>query len=771
MPTTYKTYRYRSVPADTIRWRGYWITSYRFYHLPACRPYGHDRLRQFNSEIQNIHTLFRKTFRVSDKPLQSAKLYITGDDLYKLYINGQFVGEGPAQSYPFAYNYNCYDVTDLIEHGDNTIGVHLYYQGLFNIYLISADNLCGMIAQLVLTYEDGTVQTVVSDGSWLYRECDAYTPQTLYGYQTQFSEDIDLNRYPSGWNRLTASDDGWERALIAANPYPQEYSLVPQRTPTVSHTVCYPTEIRVIENGYLFDFGKEMTGNLVFSVCGTQGHVIETRFGEELCRDGRVRYQIRANCTYSDRITLTGNEDTVPYYDYKAYRYAEILNPPPGFDPASVYTLCRHYPFPEMPAQFLCSCGWMNDLWEICRRGVMIGTQDTYYDCPTREKGGFVGDALITGLSHLILTADTRIYRKFIEDCTNTARICPAMMGHLPTYDINIDADYSALIPLFLLEYYNYTADAAFLAEHLPTAEGIWAYYSGFLNEDGLLARIRHMPKVPQEVNILLVDWPQNLRDGYDNDAAFDSVCTPVNMLFYGFLKTLSALYGIVGDRERAAELEIQYTAMGNALIAAVYDEKTGLFLDMPGSDHASLHANALPLFFGLEPPRGYQPLIDLIEKKRLNCGVYFAYFVIGGLYRVGAYDLAYDLLTGKDEHSWYNMLTEGATTCMEVWGADQKWNTSWCHPWSSSPIYFFTAYLMGIRQAAPGMRVFRIEPQFGKDLTWAELTMPIPAGVLSVKLRRDDGHLYCTVSAPKEIEITFSDDPGIHFERIFEDQ
>jgi hypothetical protein len=191
----------------------------------------------------------------------------------------------------------------------------------------------------------------------------------------------------------------------------------------------------------------------------------------------------------------------------------------------------------------------------------------------------------------------------------------------------------------------------------------------------------------------------------------------------------------------------------------------------MPGSDHASLHANALPLFFGLEPPRGYQPLIDLIEKKRLNCGVYFAYFVIGGLYRVGAYDLAYDLLTGKDEHSWYNMLTEGATTCMEVWGADQKWNTSWCHPWSSSPIYFFTAYLMGIRQAAPGMRAFRIEPQLGADLTWAELTMPIPAGVLSVKLRRDDGHLYCTVSAPKEIKITFSDESGIHFERIFEDQ
>ena len=339
-------------------------------------------------------------------------------------------------------------------------------------------------------------------------------------------------------------------------------------------------------------------------------------------------------------------------------------------------------------------------------------------------------------------------------------------MGHLPTYDINIDADYSALIPLFLEEFYQYTGDVEFLSDMLPTAEGIWEYYSQFLNADGLLECIRHMPKVPQSVNILLVDWPQNLRDGYDNDAAFDSVCTPVNMLFYGFLKTLSKLYRITGDIERADELASAYNAMGEALVAKVYCHETGLFVDMPGSAHASLHSNALPLFFGLVPPRGYAPLIDLIAQRRLNCGVYFAYFVIRGLYQVGAADLAYDLLTGKDEHSWYNMLREGATTCMEVWGADQKWNTSWCHPWSSSPIYFYTAWVMGIRQAAPGMRSFVIDPHFGDDLDWAEISVPIPAGMLSVSIRREENGLHCTVSAPNGIEIRFADVAGIRFVR-----
>ena len=77
MQSTYLHYRYRSVTADPIRWRGYWITSERFYHLPACRQYGHDRLPQFNSEIQNIHTMFRKQFSLADKAIQKALLYVS----------------------------------------------------------------------------------------------------------------------------------------------------------------------------------------------------------------------------------------------------------------------------------------------------------------------------------------------------------------------------------------------------------------------------------------------------------------------------------------------------------------------------------------------------------------------------------------------------------------------------------------------------------------------------------------------------------------------
>lgn len=765
MKTAYDNYKYRAIVGESVDFRGYWITSRRFYHLPSTHQYGHDRRPEFNSEIQNIHTLFKKTFTVRDEKIKQAKLFITGDDLYKLYFNSEFIGEGPAQSYPFAYNYNCYDVTDLIKSGENAIGVHLYYQGLFNIYLVSADNLCGMILQLEITYTDGTCQVITSDRSWKYTECDAYTPKHLYGYQTQFSEDIDLGRIPCGWTDLGYDTDEWSYAQVQAKPYPPEYNLTPQLTPPVRHEKVYPEKISAIDNGYFFDFGKEITGTLAAFVKGERGDTVELRFGEELDSDGRVRFDIRANCVYADTLTLSGKEDFIDYFDYKGFRYAEILGVGADFDPKSVYTLCRHYPFPERIARFKSSDENLNKVWDICVQAVKVGTQDTYYDCPTREKGGFVGDALITGLSHLILTGDARIYKKFITDCKNSSRYCPPVMAHLPTYDINICADYSSLIPLFLEEYYNYTGDREFLSEMLPIAEGVWDYYSKFLNEEYLLCGIEHMEKVPKDMAAILVDWPVNLRDGYDMEKASAGVCTVINMFFYGFLKTMASLYRITADICKAEECENIYTAMGASLIKRAYNENSGLFRDTPESDHSAIHANALQMFFGLTPPKGYGPIVDMIMKRRLNCGVYFAYFVIKGLYNIGEDAAAYDLLSGKDEHSWYNMLKSGATTCMEAWGPDQKWNTSWCHPWSSSPVYFYVAEIMGIKGCVPGMKSIRISPKIPADINWIELEVPTPNGFVLASARRTERGIDYTVTAPDGVEVIFEGE-GINFKR-----
>ena len=299
----FEDYAERALVGEKCIFSSPMITSRRFAALELFTPRCYDRKPEFNTETQNIHTLFRRGFRVHGA-VKRARLFITGDDLYKVYLGGRYVGEGPAQSFPYAYNYNCYDVSSLLSEGENLLAVHLYYQGLFNIYMMSADNRCGLLCSLCIEYEDGREECIESDGLWKYAECEAFTPKHLYGYQTQFSEDIDLRKMPAGWRELGFDDAAWESA-VCIDAAAQGYSLQPQITPPVSYRRIAPERITEIENGYLFDFGAETVGTLCFPIAGAPGEVIELRYAEELTEDGRARFDIRANCTYSDRITLS----------------------------------------------------------------------------------------------------------------------------------------------------------------------------------------------------------------------------------------------------------------------------------------------------------------------------------------------------------------------------------------------------------------------------------------------------------------------------------
>ena len=92
-------------------------------------------------------------------------------------------------------------------------------------------------------------------------------------------------------------------------------------------------------------------------------------------------------------------------------------------------------------------------------------------------------------------------------------------------------------------------------------------------------------------------------------------------------------------------------------------------------------------------------------------CGVLPAYFLLKGLARLGKRRAFYALLTRSDPFGWRNMLREGATTCFEVWGKEQKWNTSLCHPWASGPVSLIIEELAGFHPDPEAENGFRFEP------------------------------------------------------------
>lgn len=143
---------------------------------------------------------------------------------------------------------------------------------------------------------------------------------------------------------------------------------------------------------------------------------------------------------------------------------------------------------------------------------------------------------------------------------------------------------------------------------------------------------------------------------------------------------------------------------------------------DQALADYAALGIDAKG-YFGLLPPKD----VDVFEKLMLTpdrcCGIFPLYFALEALARYGKFDTFYQFLTRNDAYGWKNMLREGATACFETWGKDQKWNTSLCHPWASSPIGLIIEDIAGVKPVSGG---FRFSPHIPECISEFDLTIPL---------------------------------------------
>lgn len=633
----------------------------------------------------NCHILFRRRLYLPENISVEGiyRIKITADDYYKLSINGRFVGQGPAAAYSFVYHYNEYDITDYLISGENVIAVHTYYQGVINRVFNSGDNRTGMWAEI----EKDGVRIAASDADWKAAVDRRFPPDAeCTGYQTQFLEDIDARLEEKGWKLPGFDDTAWENAVLKAD---DDHRLVSEpsvpltvREIRAEHVTRFPVkrtddkEEFVPSVHFLLDFGREVTGCVRLRAPAKSGGRVKVLCAEELTEDGHARYELRCNLRYEELWTLSGADggDEIENYDYKGFRYVEILAEDGTVGPDGFSVLLRHYPVKERRKPVIRD-ELLSRVWDICENGVIIGTQEAFLDCPTREKGQYLGDLTVTALSHYYITGDYAMYKKALKDFADTRFICPGLLAVAPGGLMQEIADFSLLYPLQLQNYYRISGDAEFVRQMLPIADGVVAYFSKYRREDGLLSG------VTEKWN--LVDWPQNLRDDYDfplTKPVGEGCHNVINAYYYGAMKIMNELSAEFGFPEK-----YDTKSFRTAFYKEFYNGKT--FTDRASTDHCALHSNVLPLFYQMVEPEETGAIRDLIMEKGFSCGVFFSYFVLKALTKNGYKREALELMKGTGEHSWHQMLKEGATSCFEAWGKDQKWNTSLCHPWASAPI------------------------------------------------------------------------------------
>lgn len=195
---------------------------------------------------RNEWRCFRKSFDGPESGYDEAKLHISADSRFVLYVNGTLAGRGPVRSWPEEQSYDTYDIGHLLLPGrQNTIAVLVLHFGMTNFYYLLGQG--GLIMEL----EGSSGVSLVTDNSWLTSRLpgqQASSPRMAC--QQAFGEVIDARELPEKWmveesteGSLTPSVN-WEaaREVAAVGDGPWK-KLVPRDIPFLTEEKVYPAAV------------------------------------------------------------------------------------------------------------------------------------------------------------------------------------------------------------------------------------------------------------------------------------------------------------------------------------------------------------------------------------------------------------------------------------------------------------------------------------------------------------------------------------------------
>ncbi len=612
-------------------------------------------------ERQDSHILFRRHFSLQETP-KKAMLYITADDYYKLYLGGRFVAQGPTMANHNRYGYNEIDVTGYLSAGENLLAVHTYYQGLINRVWQSGDGRHGLLCDLVV---DGEV-VLSSDESFLTHRHTGYTAIGKLGYDTQFSERYDSRAAEVGFSAPGFDDSGWCHASRFLHA---DYTLLPQQSAMLVFDEIQPVTKETRGKTLFVDFGATYVGYLRVRAHGKAGTCLRLRYGQELLEDGSVRHEMRCNCVYQDEWILSGGEDELHIFDYKSFRYAEIIG---ECEILSLSLAARHYPFSLQAAvrPEYAEDPDIRRIWELCVHSQHYGVQEVIQDCMDREKGFYLGDGCYTALTHMILCGDDSMVRKMIDDAFHSTFITDGLVTCMGCSFMQEIAEYPLMLISLILWHYRLKGDQDYLKENYKKIVALLETYRRDYEKDCLLCDLDKW---------CVVEWPANFRDGYAADIKEGQICheahVALNAYYIEAIHTANEIADILGENPYRDEAPLR-----ERFVAAFYDEEQHLFCDGVEHRHISYIGNVYPFAFRLCPDEASkESILRMIRRRGMaEVSLFGSFALLQGLVRAGRSDMIKGLLL--DEGAWLRMLREGATTTYEGWGRDTKWNTSLFH-------------------------------------------------------------------------------------------
>ena len=537
----------------------------------------------------NLNLGFRASFIA--KPGENATIRISASTLYRMYINGNFVGSGPARAAHGYFRIDEFPVGHFLKESENILAIEVAGYNVNSYYTLDQPSFL-----LAETEVDGKIVLATGRGDDFeaFQIEERLQKVERYSFQRPFTE---YYRMTEGYDRWrTSTDVPLERVVLTDFPPVQ---LLPRHVAMPTFDVQEPIEVHstgtikkitpenyqkdrslaaisdilkgfrenelevfpvsqeiqeivtesqeIISKSFassgiaslkknefnIYDFGTNFSGFIGARIKCLEPTRLIFYFDEILFNDDVRTKQRQSDICNHIVYELQPGEYDIETLESYTFRYLKLMVLEGEGEIEKLYL--RKFSYPDNNnALFTSNNDKLNKIFDAAKQTFRQNSVDVFMDCPSRERAGWLCDSYFSSITERVLTGQTAVSYNFLENYALPERFEFLPAGMIPMC-YPADHNDGVFIPnwslWFILQVEDYArngGDPVLVDKLEPRVKNLLAYFSDFENKDGLLEKLESW---------VFVEWSR--ANGFVQDVNY-----PTNMLYSAALACAGKLYG-----------------------------------------------------------------------------------------------------------------------------------------------------------------------------------------------------------------------------------
>jgi alpha-L-rhamnosidase len=703
--------------------------------------------------------LLRRAFAVKPK-LRRALVLVSGLGQYELFLNGKKIGRDLLTpgwtNYQRTVLYDAYDITTALSPGENVAGLILG-NGIYRItakedrytrnYRLSYGPLKA-IAQFYLEYEDGKVQTIVTDGDWKVLS-GPITFGNIYG-----GEDYDARRVPPGWGQSGFEDKTWKPAQTVPGPGGQLRGLSCAAEPVRAIEALKPVIERAIRPGVtVYDFGQNTALMPKIRITGETGSRVRIIPSELVTSSGEIDDPMchgKGYWTYT--LSGKGEEQWFPQFFYRGARYFQVECLPADSRQSlpvvkKIEGVVVHGDV-EPVGQFTCSNELFNRIYALVRWAQVSNIVSILTDCPQREKFGWVEQNHLNGPALRYNFNLQALLGKGVHDMADTQKAGGLVPNIAPEYAVfggtkygggfRSSPEWGSAFVIVPWQQYLYDGDIGLIRKHYDQMKAYIGYLESRAQDDIL--------------DFGLGDW-YDLGPNPPGYAQLTPVAFTATAFYFYDTWLLSKMAALLDKREDSIQLEKKAGQIRHSFNRRFFAPAKGYYAT--GSQCAQAMALVMPLAEEKDRSSVLQQLVTDVQKNGLTAGDVGYRYLIRALADAGRSDVLFALNNQSGKPGYGYNLKMGATAMTESW--DARRSVSQNHFMLGQINEWFYHDLAGIQPDPEGVgfRKIILKPAMIPGLSWVHASYNSASGRIVSEWKRTPGSIELKVEIPVNTSAT----------------